>query len=64
MVKGILRKTGDHESVRGLALEAGLEDGTFEGIVCVYGYYIDDELAGCAALKGSGRVCFLKRRRA
>ena len=57
MAKGVLRKTDDYESVRSLALGAGLEDGSFEGIASVYGYYIDDELAGCAALKESDRVC-------
>ena len=37
-----------------------MEDEDFEGIARVYGYYIDDDLAGCAALKGSGRACSLE----
>ena len=55
--EGVLRKTEDYQSVRHLALEAGLEDGDFEGITSVYGYYIANELAGCVALKDSGNAC-------
>ncbi|MGD9963678.1 MAG: GNAT family N-acetyltransferase, partial [Thermoplasmata archaeon] len=49
-----LRKTEDYDAVRALALRSGLEDGTFENIVMAYGYYIGDELFGCAALKREG----------
>ena len=57
VAEGVIRETRDHQSVRRVALEAGLEDGDFEGIISVYGYYIGDELAGCVALKGSGMAC-------
>ncbi len=50
----MLRKTDDYNAVRALALRSGLEDGTFENIVTAYGYYIGDELVGCAALKRDG----------
>ncbi|UCE81143.1 MAG: GNAT family N-acetyltransferase [Methanobacteriota archaeon] len=49
--EGILRTTEDYESVRRLALDSGLEDGRFDGIIRVYGYYIGEELVGCVALK-------------
>lgn len=46
-----LRETDDLEAVRDLALASGLEDGTFDDIVVVYGCYSADHLIGCAALK-------------
>jgi N-acetylglutamate synthase-like GNAT family acetyltransferase len=49
-----IRKTDDLEAIRRFSLEAGLEDGTFEKIIATYGYYVDDELAGCASLKKDG----------
>lgn len=51
--EGVLRRTEDHEAVRRLALDSGLEDGEFDKVVCAYGYFIDDELVGCAAMKRS-----------
>ena len=50
----VLRKTDDYSAVRALALRCGLEDGTFENVVMAYGYYIGEELVGCAALKRDG----------
>jgi N-acetylglutamate synthase-like GNAT family acetyltransferase len=50
----ILRKTEDYDAVRALSLRSGLEDGTFEGVMLAYGYFIGDELFGCAALKKDG----------
>ena len=49
-----LRKTDDYEAVKSLALRSGLEDGTFENVVTAYGYYIGNDLMGCAALKQEG----------
>lgn len=37
--------------MRGLALRAGLEDGNFDGYDASFGYFVDDILVGCAALK-------------
>lgn len=51
--EGVLRRTEDYEAVRRLAVGSGLEDGEFDKIVCAYGYFIDDELVGCAAMKRS-----------
>lgn len=50
----VLRKTEDYDAIRALALRSGLEDGTFENIVMACGYYIGNELFGCAALKRDG----------
>lgn len=50
----VLRKTDDLDAVRNLALRSGLEDGTFEGVVAAYGWFIGEELAGCVALKRDG----------
>lgn len=47
---------GDREAMRALALEAGLEDGGFDGVVTSYGAFDDDELKGCVALKRVGDV--------
>lgn len=49
-----LRKTDDYEAVRALAIRSGLEDGTFEHVVTAWGYFIGEELVGCAALKQDG----------
>jgi len=51
-----LRPTTDLEAVRKLALSAGLEDGTFDGLVRVYGLFDEDEVVACVALKRSGNV--------
>lgn len=50
----VLRKLDDYEAMRELALQAGLEDGTFEDIITALGYFIGDELYGCVALKKDG----------
>jgi len=47
----VLRKTTDYEAMRSLALKAGLEDGSFEGYEAAFGYFVDDDIVGCAALK-------------
>ncbi len=47
----VLRKTSDYGAMRSLALQAGLEDGNFEGYEASFGYFVDDNLVGCAALK-------------
>ncbi len=47
----ILRKTDDFNGIRMLALESGLEDGTFDNIVCAFGYFIENRLVGCVAMK-------------
>lgn len=46
-----IRRTRDYEAVRRLALDAGLEDGSFTGVVVAFGAYSGDDLVGCAALK-------------
>lgn len=46
-----LRSTDDFDGIRKLALESGLEDGPFEGIVAAFGLFSGEELVGCAALK-------------
>jgi len=46
-----LRKTDDFEGIRQFSLNAGLEDGTFENIIAAYGYFVNEELMGCVALK-------------
>jgi N-acetylglutamate synthase-like GNAT family acetyltransferase len=52
-----LRKTDDYEAIRALATRSGLEDGTFENVVTAWGYFIGDELVGCAALKQDDGRC-------
>ena len=47
----VLRKTSDYGAMRSLALRAGLEDGNFEGYDASFGYFVEDILVGCAALK-------------
>lgn len=47
----VLRKTSDYGAMRSLALRAGLEDGNFDGYDASFGYFVDDTLVGCAALK-------------
>lgn len=49
-----LRRTEDFAAIRALALSSGLEDGTFESVVTAYGFFLGDELVGCAALKKDG----------
>lgn len=51
-----LKPTTDLEAVRRLALSAGLEDGTFDGLVRVYGLFDGDEVVASVALKRSGDV--------
>jgi N-acetylglutamate synthase-like GNAT family acetyltransferase len=46
-----LRKTTEYAAMRDLALRAGLEDGNFGDYDVAYGYYVDETLVGCAALK-------------
>lgn len=50
-----LRRTQDFEAVRRLALESGLEDGSFASIVAAFGLYSENDLVGCAALKQTER---------
>jgi N-acetylglutamate synthase-like GNAT family acetyltransferase len=52
-----LRKTDDYEAIRTLATRSGLEDGTFEDVVIAWGYFIGEELVGCAALKNEDGRC-------
>lgn len=54
--EGEVRVTEDHGTIRRLALEAGLEDGTFDDIVRAYGYFVNDEMAGTIAVKRVGDV--------
>ena len=54
--EGDIQTTEDYETVRKLALEAGLEDGTFENIVRAYGYFVGDDMAGTIAVKRVGDV--------
>jgi len=49
-----LRKMDDFEGIRLFSLRAGLEDGTFENIIAAYGYFVNEELMGCVALKKDG----------
>lgn len=49
--KPVLRRTADYQAMRRLALKSGLEDGSFEGYEAAFGYFVDDDLVGCAALK-------------
>ena len=51
-----LKPTTDHEAVRKLALRAGLEDGTFDDMVEVYGLFDEDEIVASVALKRSADV--------
>ena len=51
-----IRETEDREAVRALALEAGLEDGNFDGVIRTYGVFDGSELRGCAGLKRVGQV--------
>ena len=50
----VLQETRDFDSIRALALESGLEDGTFDNIVAAYGCFADDEMMACIALKQEG----------
>ncbi|MBN1678173.1 MAG: GNAT family N-acetyltransferase [Candidatus Thermoplasmatota archaeon] len=50
-----LRRTQDFEGIRRLALESGLEDGSFASIVAALGLYSGKDLVGCAALKQTDR---------
>jgi len=49
-----IRRTDDFEAIRALALRSGLEDGTFENVVSAFGYFLDNRLVGCVALKVEG----------
>jgi N-acetylglutamate synthase-like GNAT family acetyltransferase len=49
-----LRETNDFSTMLSLAREAGLESDHLTGIVSAYGFYLDGELVGCAALKKGG----------
>lgn len=51
-----LKPTTDHEAVRKLALRAGLEDGTFDDMVEVYGLFDGDDIVASVALKRSEDV--------
>lgn len=46
-----LRLTTDHDSIRRLALEAGLEDGGFDDIIGAYGLFEGSSLRACVALR-------------
>ncbi|MBU1157756.1 MAG: GNAT family N-acetyltransferase [Candidatus Thermoplasmatota archaeon] len=50
----VIRKTDDFETIRRLALEAGLEDGTFENIISAVGFFIGNQMMGTVALKKDG----------
>ncbi|MBE0518950.1 MAG: GNAT family N-acetyltransferase [Thermoplasmata archaeon] len=50
----VIRKTDDFETIRKLALEAGLEDGTFENIISAVGFFIGNQMMGTVALKKDG----------
>lgn len=50
-----LRPTNDYEAIRRLALASGLEDGTFQQTVAAFGYYLFDDLIGCATLRRDGQ---------
>jgi N-acetylglutamate synthase-like GNAT family acetyltransferase len=47
----VLRKTTDHDAMRSLALKSGLEDGVYHDLVVAYGYFLGNELVGCAGLR-------------
>jgi amino-acid N-acetyltransferase len=51
-----LRHTNDYEAIRRLALASGLEDGTFRRTVTAFGYYLFDDLVGCATLRRDGEM--------
>ncbi len=50
----VIRKTDDFETMRRLALDAGLEDGTFENIISAVGFFIGNQMMGTVALKKDG----------
>ncbi len=50
----VIRKTDDFDTIRRLALAAGLEDGTFENIISAVGFFIGDQMMGTVALKKDG----------
>lgn len=43
--------TTDSRSMKALALKSGLEDGAYDKFVVAYGYYVGEDLIGCAGLK-------------
>jgi amino-acid N-acetyltransferase len=45
------RETQDYQSMKRLALEAGLEDGTYSDFVIAFGFYDRDSLVACGAVK-------------
>jgi ribosomal protein S18 acetylase RimI-like enzyme len=47
----VLRRTDDFVAMKRLALKSGLEEGSYKNYVLAYGYFVGDELVGCAALK-------------
>jgi N-acetylglutamate synthase-like GNAT family acetyltransferase len=47
----VLRQTDDFVAMKRLALKSGLEEGSYKDYVLAYGYFVGDELVGCAALK-------------
>ncbi|MGQ9587732.1 MAG: GNAT family N-acetyltransferase [Thermoplasmata archaeon] len=47
----ILSETHDFDSIRALSLRSGLEDGSFEHIVKAYGFFSNNRMVGCVALK-------------
>jgi N-acetylglutamate synthase-like GNAT family acetyltransferase len=51
-----IRPTKDYEAIRLLALASGLEDGTFQRTVAAFGYYLFDDLVGCATLRWDGEM--------
>lgn len=46
-----LRETSDFSAMVSLAKESGLESEHLAGVVSAFGFYLDDKLVGCAALK-------------
>jgi len=45
------RETDDFPAMRLLALESGLEDGSYDDFVSAYGFYDGDALVACGAMK-------------
>ncbi len=52
----VLRETNDYSAMLCLARESGLESDHLTGIVRAFGFYLDDKLVGCAALKKGGNL--------
>jgi len=55
-----LRETNDFSAMLSLARESGLESEHLTDIVSAYGFYLDDKLVGCAALKKADNLFMME----